>query len=88
MNRHDAILKLYPNVISIDVDVAYDKNNNKVTYDNAAVEAELAANAYKQKRLAEYPSWNEQLDNIYHNGVDAWKVEIKKIKDRHPKGDK
>ncbi len=88
MNRHDAILKLYPNVISIDVDVAYDKNNNKVTYDNAAVEAELAANAYKQKRLAEYPSWNEQLDNIYHNGIDAWKADIKAIKDKYPKGDK
>ncbi len=87
MNRHDAILKLYPNVISIDVDVAYDKNNNKVTYDNAAVEAELAANAYKQKRLAEYPSWNEQLDNIYHNGIDAWKADIKAIKDKYPKGD-
>jgi hypothetical protein len=87
MNRHDAILKLYPNVISIDVDVAYDIEGNKVTYDNAAVEAELAANAYKQKRLAEYPTWSEQLDNIYHNGIDAWKADIKAIKDKYPKGD-
>tara|TARA_R110002167_G_scaffold46587_1_gene138844 strand:- start:45 stop:311 length:267 start_codon:yes stop_codon:yes gene_type:complete len=87
MNRHDAILKLYPNVISIDVDVAYDIEGNKVTYDNTAVEAELAANAYKQKRLAEYPTWNEQLDNIYHNGIDAWKADIKAIKDKYPKGD-
>lgn len=51
------------------------------------LETKATANAYKQKRLAEYPSWNEQLDNIYHNGVDAWKAEIKKIKDKYPKGD-
>tara|TARA_R110002012_G_scaffold223477_1_gene395449 strand:- start:43 stop:336 length:294 start_codon:yes stop_codon:yes gene_type:complete len=39
-------------------------------------------------RAAAYPSWEDQLDNIYHNGVDAWKVDIKKIKDKYPKGDK
>lgn len=47
----------------------------------------IAKTQYKQKRLAEYPSWNEQLDNIYHNGIDAWKADIKAIKDKYPKGD-
>ena len=70
-----------------------DKNKTKpteeeVTNEVARLKLELVANSYKQKRLAEYPSWNEQLDNIYHNGVDAWKAEIKKIKDKYPKGDK
>ena len=87
MTKSEAIFKLNPSVVTIRGSIAYDKDNNKVTYDNAAVEAELVTNAYKQKRLAEYPTWNEQLDNIYHNGIDAWKADIKAIKDKYPKGD-
>ena len=89
MNRHDAIFKLYPNVISIDVDVAYDKDNNKVTYDNAAVEAELAANAYKEQRAKAYKPLAEQLDMQYWdkvNGTDTWKEHIDAVKAAHPKG--
>jgi hypothetical protein len=41
--------------------------------------------SYFEKRKAEYPSMSEQLDLIYHNGIDAWKAEIKKIKDKYPK---
>lgn len=40
---------------------------------------------YVQKRLNAYPSIEEQLDKIYHNGVDAWKADIQAIKDAHPK---
>ena len=70
-----------------------DKNKTKptekeVTNEVARLKLELVANSYKQKRLAEYPTWNEQLDNIYHNGIDAWKANIKAIKDKYPKGDK
>lgn len=36
-------------------------------------------------RKSEYPSWEEQLDNIYHNGIDAWKADIQLIKDKYPK---
>ena len=39
----------------------------------------------KQKRKEEYPSIVDQLDKIYHGGVDAWKVDIKAIKDKYPK---
>ena len=42
---------------------------------------------YAQKREQEYPSIQDQLDDIYHNGVDGWKATIKAIKDKHPKGD-
>jgi|TARA_Y100000052_G_C2946697_1_gene84322 outer membrane PBP1 activator LpoA protein len=45
----------------------------------------LENNSYKSQRRAEYPSIEEQLDNIYHNGVDAWKATIKTIKDKYPK---
>ena len=40
---------------------------------------------YQAKRMAEYPSIPEQLDKIYHSGVDAWKTDIKAIKDKYPK---
>ena len=40
---------------------------------------------YKRQRKAEYPSVVDQLDDIYHNGIDAWKATIKAIKDKYPK---
>jgi len=36
-------------------------------------------------RKKEYPSMAEQLDDIYHNGIDAWKATIKITKDKYPK---
>jgi len=40
---------------------------------------------YKKKRKAEYPSIADQLDYIYHNGIDGWKATIKVTKDKYPK---
>ena len=40
---------------------------------------------YSRKRSAEYPSVVDQLDDIYHNGIDAWKATIKTTKDKYPK---
>ena len=40
---------------------------------------------YQNKRIAEYPPIEEQLDMIFHHGIDAWKAEIQKIKDKYPK---
>lgn len=51
----------------------------------AAAEADEAANGYKRKRANEYPSIVDQLDDIYHNGIDAWKATIKTTKDKYPK---
>ena len=42
-------------------------------------------NEYQRNRAAEYPSMADQLDDIYHNGVDAWKATIKITKDKYPK---
>lgn len=41
---------------------------------------------YAIKRVNEYPSIENQLDKIFHEGVDAWKTQIQAIKDKHPKG--
>jgi len=43
-------------------------------------------NDYKRLRRAEYPSMADQLDDIYHNGIDGWKATIKITKDKYPKG--
>jgi hypothetical protein len=51
----------------------------------AAAEADEAANGYKRKRASEYPSIVDQLDDIYHNGIDAWKATIKTTKDKYSK---
>lgn len=83
---HEAIYALNPSVVTIRGETAYDKDGNEVAYDKAAVEAYLAANAYKAKRAAEYPSFADQFDTLYHGGYDAWKAQIQAIKDKYPKG--
>lgn len=40
---------------------------------------------YIRNRKNEYPSIDDQLDLIYEKGIDAWKAEIKKVKDKYPK---
>ena len=42
---------------------------------------------YARKRKVEYPKIGDQLDKIYHEGIDAWKVDmITPIKNKYPKG--
>ena len=41
--------------------------------------------SYVELREAEYPPYSDQFDQIYHEGVDAWKASIQQIKDRYPK---
>ena len=47
---------------------------------------DLENDSYKSKRRAEYPSIADQLDDIYHNGIDGWKATIKTTKDKYTKG--
>jgi len=88
MIKHEAIYELYPNVVSIDVDTAYDIDGNEVAYDNDAVEALVASKAYIDNRLAEYPSIGDQLDALFHAGVFPAEMAatIQAVKDKYPKG--
>ena len=45
----------------------------------------VGVTTYTEARRAEYPPLEEQLDKIYHSGIDAWKADIKTIKDKYPK---
>ena len=49
----------------------------KTAYDNAK---------YQRDRAEAYPSIADQLDDLYHNGIDGWKSTIKTTKDKYPKG--
>ena len=46
---------------------------------------DLENDSYRSKRRAEYPKFEEQFDQIYNEGIDAWKATIKTIKDKYPK---
>ena len=52
---------------------------------DAKVKELQAIQDYQSKRKSEYPKIEEQLDKIYHSGIDAWKADIKEIKDKYPK---
>lgn len=87
-----AIYALYPDVVTIREQengsvLCYNAKEELVEINATTAAAWVDPNAYKYQRVAEYPTWNEQLDNIYHNGIDVWKADIKAIKDKYPKGD-
>jgi ribosome-interacting GTPase 1 len=83
--NHEAIYKLNSSVVTIRGNVAYDANNNVVEYNQAAVDAYVAANEYKSKRAAEYPNIADQLDTLFHEGIDGWKETIQAVKTKYPK---
>ena len=56
-----------------------------INISNDAVKALKVSKEYMRKRVNEYPSITDQLDDIYHNGIDTWKASIKLIKDANPK---
>ena len=92
----NAILKINPNA-----EVSVGGNDiNSITWHNGTtpiskadieakmveVQADYDAKQYQRDRELEYPSMADQLDDIYHNGIDAWKATIKTTKDKYPKG--
>ena len=92
----EAILKINPNA---EVSVSANDINNiqwhngttpipKADIENKMAELKTAYDnaEYQRNRAAEYPSIADQLDDIYHNGIDAWKATIKTTKDKYPKG--
>jgi hypothetical protein len=84
--NHDAVYALYPQVVTVDDGAgAFDAQGNKVEIDLDAVNAWVDPNAYKYQRAAEYPSFADQFDLLYHGGYDAWKAAIDAVKTKYPK---
>ncbi len=67
-----------------------DKTKNHTSIDIVKEEikrlqVEYDAKQYQRDRQPEYPSMPDQLDKIYHEGIDEWKKTIKAVKDKYPK---
>ena len=60
-------------------------DKTKRTKHMATLKAEWEAKKYQRDRATEYPPIANQLDDLYHNGIDGWKTTIKAIKDKYPK---
>ena len=58
-------------------DILAKQKELQISYDN---------NKYQRVRESMYPSIADQLDDLYHNGIDGWKKTIKAVKDKYPKG--
>ena len=84
----DAIYQLNPSVVTIRGDVAYDANEQVVSYDLSAAQALVDANVYKQQRVHEYPPIGDQLDALFKAGVFPAEMAaaIQAVKDKYPKG--
>lgn len=89
--RDLAIRNTHPNVVTIRREIdAWDSDGNIVELDENKVETEVKrlqadydAKQYQRDRI--YPPIGDQLDEIYHKGLDEWKKTIKAVKDAHPK---
>tara|TARA_B100001989_G_C24468979_1_gene428200 strand:- start:85 stop:447 length:363 start_codon:yes stop_codon:yes gene_type:complete len=86
----ESFIEAYSVVTGIENDhvvTSSDKSLIPVTWDQVlSKHNELKTKTeYIEKRLQEYPPIGDQLDKIYHSGINAWKADIKKIKDKYPK---
>jgi len=94
-DRSDALLSLKPNTKWVWVGKDYsglEWNDSSTKPTESEIDAEVkrlqdlyTANKYQRDRANEYPSVVDQLDLIYHSGVDVWKAKIKETKDKYPK---
>jgi hypothetical protein len=90
MDLHKAIRTIHTDVVSINGDtqetiVATDNIGNEITIDWTQVNSWTDSDQYKYDRANDYPSVKDQLDKIYHEGIDEWKKLIKLTKDKYPK---
>ena len=88
MNYHTAIYATHSSVVTIRGDVAYDKDENIVEYNEATVQAYIDAHDYISKRQAEYPPIGDQLDALWKGGDAATEMlaKVQAVKIKYPKG--
>ena len=60
-------------------------SDSEIDAEISRLQAEYDSKQYQRDRAKAYPSTVDQLDDIYHNGVDGWKATIKAVKDTYPK---
>ena len=93
MNKPAAINSLRPNakwVVKNDLlewhdTVQTQPTEAEIQAEITRLQAEYDAKEYQRKRATAYPSIADQLDKIYHEGIDAWKAQIAAVKQEYPK---
>ena len=94
ISKADAIL-----TIKSDAQISTDQDNKVIWHDGnptnitdkqiedkqKELQIEYDNKKYQRDRKNEYPNIVDQLDDIYHNGIDGWKATIKATKDKFPK---
>ena len=66
------------------LDIAKPTDEQLATYETVANTTEANASVDNTRKQA-YGSWQDQLDEIYHD-IDAWKTRIAQVKADNPKG--
>ena len=93
MNKVDAIQSLRPNAQWVlrggelewmDTEQTQ-PTEAEITAEVTRLQAEYDNKEYQRQRAAAYPSIADQLDTIYHEGIDAWKATITAVKEEFPK---
>ena len=88
MNKHEAIYKTNPTVVTIRGDDAFDADGNPVSYDETAVQAYIDSHAYIEKRQREYPSFIDYLDGVVKGDqaqIDKYIADCNAVKAKYPK---
>jgi hypothetical protein len=88
MNSFYALQKLYPQIVTVRGDVAYDAEDNVVEYDAALVDAEISKTEYKRQRVAEYPLITDYIDGVVKGDqaqIDAYIAACLAVKAKYPK---
>jgi len=84
-----AIIKIYPQIVTVTGDVAYDASGNEVAYDKSAVQAYVNAHAYIAKRASEYPPITDYIDGVVKGDqvqINKYIADCLAVKAKYPKG--
>ena len=90
----DALVSLYPGAIwtlrgdKLDWSDENDlppPTEEEVQVEIEKLQAEYEYKQYQRDRASAYPSIQDQLDVLYHQGYDGWKARIDEVKNKYPK---
>ena len=97
INISTALSSLCPNCQYVIIDNSYDSiiwnsdngmelpSYEEITLEINRLQAEYNSKQYQRNRKLAYPSIEDQLDLLYHQGYDGWKAEILEVKNQYPK---
>ena len=75
----------YENLVWNDENELPPPTEEEVQAEIERLKAEYEYNQYQRDRASAYPSIQDQLDTLYHQGYDGWKASIDEVKNKYPK---